>query len=92
MGLPPEIAISEKVRWQVSLSNSIHPFSSDFAHPYYAARRPVREPARRGFHMVSIRVVVDLASFLRQGWRLLRLHGASRRGLRMGSVGRPGRG
>lgn len=32
------------------------------------------------------------ASFRRRGWRLLRLRGVVRRGLRMGSVGRPGRG
>ena len=66
----------------MSSADTIHPFSSDFAHPYYVAPGSFRERPKS----IIVRGA-SWASFRRRGWRLFRLVG----GLRMGSAGRPWR-
>ena len=70
----------------VSLSSPTHPILHTVVHPYFAAPGLVCERPKS----LVVRGA-SWASFRRRGWRLLRLRGVVRRGLRMGSVGRPGR-
>ena len=70
----------------VSLSSPTHPILHTVVHPYFVAPGSFRERPKSLVVCGS-----SWASFRRRGWRLLRLVGGARRGLRMGSVGRPGR-
>ena len=65
----------------LSLRSPAHPFSADFVHPYYVAPGSFRERPEN-----SVVRGASWASFRGRGWRLLRLRGGARRGLRMGSV------
>ena len=70
----------------MSLSSPTHPILHTVVHPYFVAPGSFRERPKS----LVVRGA-SWASFRRRGWRLLRLVGGARRGLRMGSVGRPGR-
>ena len=75
-----------KLYTNVSLSSPTHPILHTVVHPYFVAPGSFRERPKSLVVCGS-----SWASFRRRGWRLLRLVGGARRGLRMGSVGRPGR-
>ena len=56
----------------LSSADAIHPFSSAFAHPYYAATESFRERPKG----IVVRGA-SWASFRRRGWRLPRLRGGA---------------